>query len=72
MSENKQEQIVQGFNYAKNILNSISVIGIDNCQKISAIYNNIEVFLNMLANEEIHIVVADKEKTVKQSKANKE
>ena len=70
MNENKQEQIVQGFNYAKNLLNSISVTGVDNCQKISAIYNNVEVFLNMLINEEVYIV-ANNENKKKQNK-NKE
>lgn len=67
MSKEKQEQIVQGFNYAKNLLNSISITGIDNCQKLSAVYNNIDVFLNMLESEEIRIAAVDKEK----AKANK-
>lgn len=53
---NKKEQIIQGLQYAKNILNTITVSGIDNCQKISAVYNNMEVFLNMIINKEIDII----------------
>ena len=56
MNESKQEQITQCFNYTKNILNSITISGIDNCQKLSTVYNNIDVFLNMLLNNEISIV----------------
>lgn len=52
----KQEEIIQGFNYAKSIINSITVSGIDNCQKISAVYNNIDVLLNMLLNGNISII----------------
>lgn len=72
MDENKVEQIIQGFNYARNILNSITVSGIDNCQRISAVYNNIDVFLNMIANNEITIIDnATKEKEKSQSKGGK-
>lgn len=53
---NKKEQIIQGFNYAKNILNSISITGVDNFQKIGIVYNNIDIFLNMIANNELSIV----------------
>lgn len=53
--ENKAIQAKQGLEYAKGILNSITVTGIDNCQKISAVYNNIEVFLSMVAKGEILI-----------------
>lgn len=56
MNENKQEQITQCFNYTISILNSISVVGVENCQKINAIYNNIDVFLNMINNGEIQII----------------
>lgn len=54
--ESKKEQLVQGFMYAKNILNSIEVSGIDNYQKIIAVYNNIDVFLKMLSNGDLVIV----------------
>lgn len=53
--ENKAIQAKQGLEYAKSILNSITVMGIDNCQKISAVYNNIEVFLSMVTKGEILI-----------------
>ena len=53
--ENKTEQAIQGLEYAKGILNSIAVKGIDNCQKLSAVYNNIDVFLAMLINGEISL-----------------
>ena len=54
--ENKTEQAKQGLEYAKNLLNSITVKGIDNCQKLSAIYNNIDVFLAMLTNGEMSLI----------------
>ena len=54
--ENKTEQAKQGLEYAKNLLNSITVKGIDNCQKLSAIYNNIDVFLTMLTNGEMSLI----------------
>lgn len=53
--ENKAIQAKQGLEYAKSILNAITVTGIDNCQKISAVYNNIEVFLSMVTKGEILI-----------------
>lgn len=52
---NKIKEILQGFNYAKNLLNSIAVSGVENCQKITMVYNNIEVFLNMVNQGEILI-----------------
>lgn len=71
----KQEQIIQGFNYVKNIINSINIVGIDNCQKLMTIYNNIDIFLNMLLNNEISIIEnknTEKDKTVvkQESKSN--
>lgn len=53
--ENKAEQAKQGLEYAKSLLNSITVKGIDNCQKLSAVYNNIDVFLDMVKNGDISI-----------------
>ena len=53
--ENKAEQAKQGLEYAKILLNSITVKGIGNCQKLSAVYNNIDVFLNMVKNGDISI-----------------
>ena len=55
MNENKAIQAQEGLEYAKNLLNTITVKGIDNCQKISAVYNNIDVFLKMIASGEISI-----------------
>ncbi|MDO5398553.1 MAG: hypothetical protein Q4G33_11565 [bacterium] len=56
MENNTIEQIIQGFEYAKNAANSINVGGIDNCQKIMVIYNNIDIFLNMIKNGTISII----------------
>lgn len=66
--ENKIEQAKQGLEYAKGILNSIAVKGIDNCQKLSAVYNNIDVFLTMLANEEISLIDNSQKSMDKKSK----
>lgn len=74
MNENKIEQIKQGFYYIKNLINTIEVKGIDNCQKLTAIYNNIDVFLNMIANGEISITECEekgKQKTQSSSSAIK-
>lgn len=49
------EQIEEGFKYALEILNTISVTGADNCQKISMVYNNIEVFLRLLAQGKVQL-----------------
>lgn len=59
---NKLEQIRQGFEYTKNILNSLTISGIDNCKKVSIIYNNIEILLTMIANGEITVVDNAEEK----------
>lgn len=71
---NKIEQIKQGFYYAKDLLNDIEVKGIENCQKLTAIHNNIDVFLNMVANGEISIIepdnVEEKEKSKTRSSSN--
>lgn len=56
MDANIKEQIIQSFNYSKSLLNSINITGIDNCQRISTVYNNIDVFLNMVNNGDISIV----------------
>lgn len=49
------EQIEEGFKYALDVLNTISVTGIDNCQKISMVHNNIEVFIRLLNQGKIQI-----------------
>ena len=59
---NKREQILQGFNYALKTLNQISVSGVDNCEKIYTVYNNLNVFLSMLINNEIQVTEAKSEK----------
>lgn len=56
MEKDKVEQIIQGFTYVKTVLNSVVVSGVDNFQKLSAVYNNVDVFLNMIANGEITII----------------
>ena len=66
--ENKIEQVKQGLEATKNILNAISVQGIDNCQRLSAAYSNIEVFLSMLANGDISLVDNSQQDTEKKSK----
>lgn len=55
MNNKKLEQIIQGFNYSKEVINSIPVTGVENCKKIEIIYNNIDVFLNMIFKGEILI-----------------
>lgn len=59
---NKMEQILQGFNYALKTLNQISVSGVDNCEKIYTVYNNLNVFLSMLINNEIQVTETKSEK----------
>lgn len=66
--ENKIEQAKQGLEYAKSILNSITVTGIDNCQKMSAVYNNIDVFLTMVMSGEIIMTVNEQKDVDKKSK----
>lgn len=66
--ENKIEQAKQGLEYAKSILNSITVTGIDNCQKMSAVYNNIDVFLTMVMSGEIIMTVNEQKDIDKKSK----
>lgn len=51
----KSEQIYQGLEYAKNILNSLSVTGIDSCKKLVIAYNNIDALLTMINNGQISI-----------------
>lgn len=53
------EQIVQAFNYSKNLLDTVTVSGAENCKKISVIYSNIETFLNILAQGNMEIVEKD-------------
>lgn len=53
--ENKKEQVIQGIQFAKNILNSITVMGVDNCSKLTMAYKNIEAVLNILASDDIEI-----------------
>ena len=60
---NKLEQIKQGFEYTRSILNSLTISGIDNCKKVSIIYNNIEILLTMIANGEITVVDNTEEKS---------
>lgn len=55
----KSEEIYKGLEYVKNILNSISVTGIDNCQKMVVIYNNIDVVLNMITSGQMSINCTD-------------
>lgn len=55
----KSEQIKNGLIYAKNLLDTVTVSGAENCQKISAIYNNLAITIAMLENGEI--VLADGE-----------
>lgn len=51
------EQIAQGFVYAEELLNSIGVSGIENCQKLAKAYNNIDVFLNMFKAGQLSIQI---------------
>ena len=59
MKENEVtvDQILQGFSYAEELLNSISVSGIENCQKLAKAYNNIDVFLNMFRAGQLSIQI---------------
>lgn len=66
--ENKAEKARQGLEYARNILNTITVKGIDNCQRLSAVYNNIDIFLSMIANGEISLTDDSQKDTDKKSK----
>ncbi len=52
---NNAEQARQGLEYAKNILNTINVTGIDNCHKLVIAHNNLDVFLSKVSNGEILI-----------------
>lgn len=59
-----EEQVIQGFVYAKDLLNSIAVSGISNCQKLAKVYNNIDVFLSMINSGEL-VLRINNEKTSK-------
>lgn len=59
-----EEQVIQGFVYAKDLLNSIAVSGISNCQKLAKVYNNIDVFLSIINSGEL-ILQINNEKTSK-------
>lgn len=50
------EQILQGLDYAKTTLNFITVSGVDNCQKLSMVYNNIDIFLKLLKQGKMSII----------------
>lgn len=52
----KVEQIKQGLEFAMITADRITVSGVDNCKAITLIHNNLNIFLNMLANGEIEII----------------
>lgn len=56
MNKVNAEQIIKGFEYAKVAADSIKVSGVENCQKLMAIYNNIDIFLNMVKSGTISII----------------
>lgn len=58
------EQIKEGFKYALEVLNTISVTGVDNCQKISMVYNNIDVFVKLLTQGKIQLIEATDNTTI--------
>ena len=53
---NKAEQAKQGLEFAMNAANCISVSGIENCKALTLIYNNLNIFLSMLASGQLEIV----------------
>ena len=55
MGENKIGQIIQALHFSKNMINDLTIMGVDNIKKILTIHNNLEVFLNMISNNEIEI-----------------
>lgn len=66
--ENKIDTIIKAFEMSKTFLNDINVNGIENCQKLVLVYNNIDVFLNMIASGEI---VVDEKQEDKKTDVNK-
>lgn len=56
MQDNLLMRIIQSLDFSKQTLNSITVCGIDNCNKLSAVYNNIDVLLNMISSGDITII----------------
>jgi len=62
--ENKSEKAIRGLEYARDTLDAITISGIGNCQRLSAAYNNITVFLSMFANGEISVTDIDKKTQV--------
>lgn len=61
MGENKVGQIIQALHFSKNMINDLTITGVDNIKKLLTIYNNLEVFLNMISNNEIEICEKEKE-----------
>lgn len=80
MGENKVGQIIQALHFSKNMINDLTITGVDNIKKLLTIHNNLEVFLNMISNNEIEICEKEKEinkeelsqsKTVSEKRINK-
>lgn len=59
--KNDLQKIIEGLELARDYANSIHVSGINNFQKLSAIYNNINVVINMLKKGEIVLSETTKE-----------
>ncbi len=56
MNNNIIEQVIKGFEYARNAANTIETTGVGNMQKLIAIYTNIDIFLQAVNSGQISLI----------------
>ena len=57
----KIEQIKQGLKYTSEIVNTISISGVENAKKIEVVYSNITGILAMIENGDVELTEKDTE-----------